>query len=73
MGKMLTDEQIASWHRDGFLVPVDFMSEVEALGQRLEECALPDACGGDTIVEGGVQGCGYGRLMAKACTKCRVN
>ena len=36
MGKKLTNEQIASYHRDGFLSPVDIFSEDEAARLRLE-------------------------------------
>ena len=36
MGKKLTNEQIASYHRDGFLSPVNIFSEDEAARLRLE-------------------------------------
>ena len=36
MGKKLTDAQIESYHRDGFLAPVDIMSEADALRLRTE-------------------------------------
>ena len=36
MGKKLTDEQIASFHRDGFLSPVDIFTEDEAARLRIE-------------------------------------
>ena len=39
MGKLLTDEQIRNYHRDGFLSPVDIFTEDEALEfrRKLEE------------------------------------
>ena len=36
MGKMLTDTQLASYHRDGFLAPVDIFSKAEAAKLRGE-------------------------------------
>lgn len=36
MGKVLTAEQIESWHRDGFLAPIDIFTEDEALRLRTE-------------------------------------
>lgn len=47
MGKKLTDDQIASFHRDGFVSPIDVFSEHEALALRAEmetaEAQWPDA------------------------------
>ncbi len=47
MGKKLSDAEIASYHRDGFLAPVDIMSEDEALRLRREleaaEAKWPEA------------------------------
>ena len=34
MGKMLSEEQVEAYHRDGFLTPVTVMSEDDALGFR---------------------------------------
>ena len=36
MGKILTQEQVDSFHRDGFLSPIDIFSEEEALNYRNE-------------------------------------
>ena len=36
MGKILTQEQVDSFHRDGFLSPIDIFSEEEALNYRTE-------------------------------------
>lgn len=47
MGKKLTDEQIAAFHRDGFVFPIDVFSEEEALRLRQEleaaEAKWPEA------------------------------
>jgi len=47
MGKVLTDEQIDSWHRDGFVSPIDIFSEDEANQLRTEleqaETTWPEA------------------------------
>ena len=47
MGKKLTDAQIAAFHRDGFVSPIDVLSEDEALRLRREleaaEAKWPDA------------------------------
>ncbi len=36
MGKVLTDQQIEAYHRDGFLCPIDIFTEEEALQLRTE-------------------------------------
>ena len=55
MPKRLSPEQIASYHRDGFLSPVDVMSEAEAASYRarLEEAERlwPEAMAGALIDE----------------------